>query len=95
MRITLDGVEYRVGVRWFYGGEHHARPPADARRATRYRVFVPPDFEERGWYRSYAIQPGDPIDADEAELLRELRAAGHCTREQFDSATRNPGPRPL
>src|SRR5687767_12679878 len=50
MKVTLDGVEYRVGTRWFYAGKYRVSPPRDG-KGTRYRMFVPPDYETTGWYR--------------------------------------------
>lgn len=96
MTVTLDGVTYRVGVRWFAAGEWHKRPPPgrEGRDFSRYRVFVPGDYERTGSFRIHRLGPGDPAEVDGGELARQLRGSTFATREKFDPSTRDPGPRP-
>ena len=87
LRLNVDGVEYRTTVRWYYGGTYNAEPPADGRVAARYRVFLPADYEERGWFRSFllgAADAGEVDEVDEAELRRQFAASSHASSHRSD-----------
>jgi hypothetical protein len=70
LRITLDGIEYRVLDTVFRNGKHRAwDPPATWATA---RVFRP----REGWRRLYHFASGEDRTAiDEATLRRQLASA--------------------
>jgi hypothetical protein len=84
-----DGTQWHAGVRWFYEGEYHLKPPKNRKHGSYYHVFVlAADVKTR---RVYEMRKGDMVRVKLPELARRFANSHYTERERFDGKGRLEG----